>query len=131
IGSPAALEAAFEDSDVAAQISDRMIERVISDMRGWLDRGIDFKSVAVNASAAEFRRDNFAERVLEQLRRADIPTRHFQLEITETVFLGRGAEYVHRALALMKMRGIRITLDDIGTGSSTLLHLTQFTVDPN
>src|SRR5690606_15453531 len=129
IGSPAALEAAFEDSDVSAQISDRMIERVISDMRGWLDRGIDFKSVAVNASAAEFRRDNFAERVLEQLRRADIPTRCFQLEITATVFLGRGAEYVHRALALLNMRGVRIALDDFGTGYASLRHLKQFPVD--
>src|SRR5690606_30812352 len=129
IGSPAALEAAFEDSDVAAQISDRMIERVICDMRGWLDRGIDFKSVAVNASAAEFRRDNFAERVLEQLRRAEIPTRCFQLEITETVFLGRGAEYVHRALALLNLRGVKIALDDFGTGYASLRHLKQFPVD--
>jgi len=129
IGSPAALEAAFEDLDVAAQISDRMIERVIADMRGWLDRAIDFKSVAVNASAAEFRRDNFAERVLERLRRAEIPTRCFQLEVTETVFLGRGAEYVHRALALLNMRGVKIALDDFGTGYASLRHLKQFPVD--
>ena len=129
IGMPAALEAAFEDLNVAAQISDRMIERVIVDMRGWLDRGVPFKHVAVNASAAEFRRDNFAERVLEQLQKADIPTRCFQLEVTETVFLGRGAEYVHRALALLNMRGVKIALDDFGTGYASLRHLKQFPVD--
>jgi diguanylate cyclase (GGDEF)-like protein/PAS domain S-box-containing protein len=129
IGLPASLEAAFEDLDVAAQISDRMIERVIADMRGWLDRGVDFQAVAVNASAAEFRSDNFAERVLDQLRRADIPTRCFQLEVTETVFLGRGAEYVHRALALLNMRGVKIALDDFGTGYASLRHLKQFPVD--
>jgi EAL domain-containing protein (putative c-di-GMP-specific phosphodiesterase class I) len=83
----------------------------------------------VNASAAEFRRDNFAERVIEQLRRADIPTRCFQLEITETVFLGRGTEYVHRALALLNSRGVRIALDDFGTGYASLRHLKQFPVD--
>jgi diguanylate cyclase (GGDEF)-like protein/PAS domain S-box-containing protein len=129
IGSPAAIEAAFEDLEVAAQISDRMIERVIADMRGWLDRGVDFQNVAVNASAAEFRRDNFAERVLERLHRADIPTRYFQLEVTETVFLGRGAEYVHRALALLSQRGVKIALDDFGTGYASLRHLKQFPVD--
>jgi EAL domain-containing protein (putative c-di-GMP-specific phosphodiesterase class I) len=75
IGMPGALEAAFEELDVAAEISDRMIDRVIADMRGWLSRGVPFQHVAVNASAAEFRRDNFAERVIEQLGRADIPTR--------------------------------------------------------
>jgi EAL domain-containing protein (putative c-di-GMP-specific phosphodiesterase class I) len=129
IGSPAALEAAFEDLDVAAQISDRMIERVIADMRGWLDKDVAFQNVAINASAAEFRRDNFAERVLDQLRLADIPTRYFQLEVTETVFLGRGAEYVHRALALLNARGVKIALDDFGTGYASLRHLKQFPVD--
>src|SRR5690606_27420658 len=39
IGQPAALAAAFEDLEVAAAISDRMIERAIADMRSWLDRG--------------------------------------------------------------------------------------------
>jgi diguanylate cyclase (GGDEF)-like protein/PAS domain S-box-containing protein len=129
IGLPASLEAAFEDLDVAAAISDRMIERVIADMRGWLDKGIAFQNVAVNASAAEFRRDNFAERVLEQLRAAKIPTRCFQLEVTETVFLGRGAEYVHRALALLSSQGVKIALDDFGTGYASLRHLKQFPVD--
>jgi diguanylate cyclase (GGDEF)-like protein/PAS domain S-box-containing protein len=129
IGKPAAIEAAFEDAEVAAAISDRMIDRVIADMRVWLDKGIDFRSVAVNASAAEFRRDNFAERLLEQLHRAQIPTRCFQVEVTETVFLGRGAEYVHRALALLNLRGIKIALDDFGTGYASLRHLKQFPVD--
>jgi diguanylate cyclase (GGDEF)-like protein/PAS domain S-box-containing protein len=126
---PGALEAAFEDLEVAAANSDRMIDRVIADMRGWLDRGVRFRHVAVNASAAEFRRDNFAERVLDRLRRADVPARCFQLEVTETVFLGRGAEYVHRALALLNTQGVKIALDDFGTGYASLRHLKQFPVD--
>lgn len=129
IGQPAGLSAAFEDLEVAAALSDRMIDRVIADMRGWLDRGIDFQHVAVNASAAEFRRDNFAERVLESLRRSAIPPRCFQIEVTETVFLGRGAESVHRALALLNSRGVKIALDDFGTGYASLRHLKQFPVD--
>jgi diguanylate cyclase (GGDEF)-like protein/PAS domain S-box-containing protein len=129
IGQPSALEAAFEDLEVAAAISDRMIDRVIVDMRGWLERGIAFRHVAINASAAEFRRDNFAERVLEQLARAAIPTRCFQIEVTETVFLGRGAEYVHRALALLNAQGVKIALDDFGTGYASLRHLKKFPVD--
>jgi EAL domain-containing protein (putative c-di-GMP-specific phosphodiesterase class I) len=129
IGEPAAIEAAFEDVEVAAAISDRMLDRVIADVRGWLDKGIEFQHVAINSSAAEFRRDNFAERLLEQLRVARVPTRYFQLEVTETVFLGRGAEYVHRALALLSARGVKIALDDFGTGYASLRHLKEFPVD--
>ncbi|MEO6387519.1 MAG: EAL domain-containing protein [Croceibacterium sp.] len=126
---PAALQAAFEDLEVAAAISDRMIELTIADMREWLDRGTDFGHVAVNASAAEFRRDNFAERLLESLRKANIAPHRFQLEVTETVFLGRGSEYVHRALALLNANGVKIALDDFGTGYASLRHLKDFPVD--
>jgi diguanylate cyclase (GGDEF)-like protein/PAS domain S-box-containing protein len=129
VGEPAAIEAAFEDIEVAAAISDRMLERVITDVRRWLDKGVEFRHVAINSSAAEFRRDNFAEGLLEQLRLARVPTHHIQLEVTESVFLGRGAEYVHRALALLSARGVRIALDDFGTGYASLRHLKQFPVD--
>jgi diguanylate cyclase (GGDEF)-like protein/PAS domain S-box-containing protein len=129
IASPAALEAAFEDLEVAASLSDRMVERVVADVRHWLDRGVAFEHVAINASAAELRRDDFAERLLDALGEADVPTRCIQLEVTETVFLGRGAEYVHRALALLSARGVKIALDDFGTGYASLRHLKQFPVD--
>jgi EAL domain-containing protein (putative c-di-GMP-specific phosphodiesterase class I) len=106
-----------------------MIAASISDMRRWLDAGIEFGHVAVNAAAAEFRRGDFGESVLERLARAGVPARYFQLEVTETVFLGRGAEHVEGALKLLSMSGVRIALDDFGTGYASLRHLKQFPVD--
>jgi EAL domain-containing protein (putative c-di-GMP-specific phosphodiesterase class I) len=126
---PVQIAAAFEDLEVACGISDRILERTVQDCRRWLDKGVEFGHVAINAAAAEFRRDNFAERVLEQLQKADVPTRRFQLEVTETVFLGRGAEHVERALKLLSAEGVTIALDDFGTGYASLQHLKQFPVD--
>lgn len=126
---PAKISAAFEDLELAAAISDRIIDQVIGDMRGWLDQGVPFGHVAVNAAAAEFRSDRFAESVLERLERAGIPPHCFQLEVTETVFLGRGSEYVERALRLLSDAGVSIALDDFGTGYASLRHLKQFPVD--
>jgi len=125
---PDTLVAAFDDPELAAAMSDRMIDLAIRDMRRWLDEGIAFGHVAINAAAAEFRRDDFAERLLEQLRRARVPTRYVQLEVTETVFLGRGSDYVDRALKLLCAEGVRIALDDFGTGYASLRHLKQFPV---
>lgn len=126
---PATISAAFENLELAAAISDRIVDQVIVDMRGWLDRGLSFGHVAVNAAAAEFRSDRFAESVLERLEKAGVPPRYFHLEVTETVFLGRGAEYVERALKLMSEAGISIALDDFGTGYASLRHLKQFPVN--
>lgn len=126
---PAAIAAAFEDLDVAQALSERMQLRVLADMRRWLDHGVDFGHVAINASAAEFRQNDFAERLLDRVKAAGVPTRSIELEVTETVFLGRGAEYVDRALHLLSVEDMRIALDDFGTGYASLSHLKQFPVD--
>jgi diguanylate cyclase (GGDEF)-like protein/PAS domain S-box-containing protein len=125
---PDTIAAAFEDATLAAEISDQMIERAIRDMRGWQDNGVCFEHVAVNASAAEFKRGDFAERVLERLHRAQLSPRCLQIEVTETVFLGRGAEHVEEALRLLASEGVQIALDDFGTGYASLSHLNHFPV---
>lgn len=129
IQSPATIAAAFEDLNVAADISDRMIDRVIGDVRRWRDEGTCFGHVAINAAAAEFRRGGFAESLLERLSAASIPASDIHLEVTEAVFLGRGAECVERALKTLSREGVKIALDDFGTGYASLSHLTQFPVD--
>lgn len=126
---PGTISAAFEDLEIAAAISDTIVDRVILDMRDWLDRGVSFGHVAVNAAAAEFRSDGFAESVLERLERAGVPAHHFHLEVTETVFLGRGSDFVQRALKMLSDAGVSIALDDFGTGYASLRHLKQFPVD--
>ena len=49
--------------------------------------------------------------------------------MTETVFVGRGAECVESALAKLSSAGVRIALDDFGTGYASLSHLKRFPVD--
>lgn len=126
---PAAIAAAFEDLDVAQALSERMQLRVLADMRRWNDEGVDFGHVAINASAAEFRQNDFAERLLNRVKAAGVPTSQIEIEVTETVFLARGAEYVDRALNILSAEGVRIALDDFGTGYASLSHLKQFPVD--
>jgi diguanylate cyclase (GGDEF)-like protein/PAS domain S-box-containing protein len=126
---PGSIQAAFEDMELASEITQRMLDHVLIDMRRWLDRGMNFGHVAINVTAADLRQNDFADRLLGSLRRHDLPPECLQVEITETVFMGRGAEYVERALRLLHDAGIRIALDDFGTGYASLSHLKQFPVD--
>lgn len=128
IQTPATIAAAFQDEALAAEISDRMIELVIADIRRWNDAGIPFGHVAVNAGAAEFKSGTFAEKLLERLKSANLSTSCLQLEVTETVFLGRGAEHVEDALKMLSAEGVQIALDDFGTGYASLSHLNHFPV---
>jgi len=123
------IQAAFEDAGLAIAMGQQMHEQVIRDMRRWLDTGVEFGHVAINASATEFRSGTYADELLERLRSEGIPTQHLEVEVTETVFLGRGAEYVEQALRTLHAAGVRIALDDFGTGYASLSHLKQFPVD--
>jgi diguanylate cyclase (GGDEF)-like protein/PAS domain S-box-containing protein len=125
---PATIAAAFEDPNLAHDISNIMIGAVIEDVRRWQYEGVEFGHVAVNAAAAEFRRPDFAESLLERLHAASVPTRCIQIEVTESVFLGRGAECVERALKMLSAAGVHIDLDDFGTGYASLSHLQKFPV---
>ena len=125
---PSTIKAAFNDSVLAAEISECMLRSVISDMRRWTNAGLPFGHVAINAASAEFRDGRFAQNLLEGLRRANLPTSCLQIEVTETVFLGRGAEHVERTLKALAQEGIQIALDDFGTGFASLSHLNKFPV---
>jgi EAL domain-containing protein (putative c-di-GMP-specific phosphodiesterase class I) len=58
-----------------------------------------------------------------------VPARCLEVEVTESVFLGSGAEYVERALRTWSAEGVTIALDDFGTGYASLSHLKRFPVD--
>ncbi|WP_279306613.1 GGDEF and EAL domain-containing protein [Microvirga solisilvae] len=126
---PASIQAAFDDPLLSVALSKQMHDMVFEDMRRWLQEGVAFGHVAINASAAEFRDPEFADRILERLRAGNIPNRCLEIEVTETVFLGRGAESVEKALRTLSREGVKIALDDFGTGYASLSHLKQFPVD--
>lgn len=125
---PDVMAAAFEDSALASAISDKMIEQVLEDIVRWRRAGVDFGHVAINASAAELRRGDFAERLLARLDLLAIDPALIQVEVTESVLLGRGAEHAERTFRTLAGRGIRLALDDFGTGFASLSHLKQFPV---
>lgn len=126
---PGTIAAAFEDLELASEITERMLGYVIADMQRWIAQSVDFGHVAINLTAADLRQADFADRLLARLDDSSIPHRFLQVEVTETVFLGRGAEYVERALKRLNAAGIRVGLDDFGTGYASLSHLKQFPVD--
>ncbi|HEV2565699.1 MAG TPA: diguanylate cyclase, partial [Microvirga sp.] len=129
IQSPEKIAPAFNDTELGTAIGARMRSCILRDIRRWLESGLEVGRIAINVSAAEFRRDNYAERVLDDLRRMDVPARCLEVEVTESVFLDSGAEYVERALRTLCAEGVTIALDDFGTGYASLSHLKRFPVD--
>jgi diguanylate cyclase (GGDEF)-like protein/PAS domain S-box-containing protein len=126
---PEEVMAAFNDPALGAALSDRMIERTLDQMRAWLRAGNAFGHVALNATAADFRREGFAEMLIAALAQREIAPSLLQIEVTETVFLGRDSDHVEAVLRTLSSHGVKIALDDFGTGYASLTHLNQFPVD--
>lgn len=129
IYTPATIAAAFEEVEVAEGLGAAMLDQVLQDMMHWRVMGLPFGHVAVNAAPAEFRRHQLADRMIEQLEKTGTPPREIQLEVTEGVFLGRGAEHAEAAIRQLHEYGVNIALDDFGTGFASLSHLRRFPVD--
>ena len=129
LGLPNTIRAAFVDTELAFVIGSRMIARVLDDMKTWVEAGIDFGQIAINTCAGDFAANDFAERLLDELRIRGLPPKLIEVEVTESVFLGRGSHYVWRALTTLNSYGVRISLDDFGTGFASLTHLKQFPVN--
>lgn len=125
---PSAIMAAFEDPELATRISQAMLKAIVRDMAAWLEAGVAFGAVALNATAADLGQARFAEDVLEVLDQNGIPCSMLKLEVTETVFLGRGAECVRRTIDRLCAEGVRVVLDDFGTGHASLVHLCELPI---
>lgn len=126
---PDTIAAAFEDLGLAIAMSDRMLGCIADDMRRWIDRGVPPVPVAVNLSPAEFRHDGLVDRITRPFRQRGVPFERIELEITETVLLGRDTDRLAATLATFHDHGFRIALDDFGTGYASLTHLKTFPVD--
>ncbi len=125
---PDNMAAAFDNSVLAAEMSDRIVDSVVQDILTWKAAGLQFGHVAINAAAAELRRGDFADRLLSRLKRAGITPECIQVEVTESVLIGRGIDHVERTFKELAANGVRLALDDFGTGFASLSHLKRFPV---
>jgi diguanylate cyclase (GGDEF)-like protein len=126
---PAYFGAILDDPEPATELGRQLMSRVASDMRVWLKAGLDLGRVAVNLSSAEFIQPGLADYILRLLEESSVPTQNFEVEVTETVLVGRRSDVVASTLKRLHQQGILIALDDFGTGYASLTHLKQFPVD--
>jgi EAL domain-containing protein (putative c-di-GMP-specific phosphodiesterase class I) len=106
-----------------------MLKAISEDIANWMGAGLDPGVVSINASEFCFQDGDYAERILARLGETGVPPEKFEIEITETVFLGEGAKRVEAALSTLKNAGCSIALDDFGTGYASLTHLRDFPIN--
>ena len=84
--------------------------------------------LSINISAIQYKKEDFVSRVLHVLKKYEVSPREIELEITES-FLIDDMSDVKDKLYILQEYGIRVSLDDFGTGFSSLSYLKGLPID--
>ena len=104
-----------------------VIERGIRDLAGWRSQGFDF-TVALNLSVRNFFDQGLPSFIARQLSDHNVPGDQLVLEITEREVMADRA-LARSALSAFRSLGVKISIDDFGTGFSSLAQLQQLPID--
>ncbi|MDH5832020.1 EAL domain-containing protein [Luteimonas sp. M1R5S18] len=119
-----------EQSGLIEVIGPQVLRAACMDARGWQR---DFPAarglfVSVNVSARQLRASDLANQVEAVLRETGLAPQQLHIELTETAVIGDEAR-VSSLLARLRSAGVKVWLDDFGTGFSGLSHLRRVPVD--
>jgi diguanylate cyclase (GGDEF)-like protein len=113
-----------EQTDIIFDLTTWVLNRALDD----LQRIPDDVAVAVNVSARSLSRPDFADGVVEALEHHHVPSRRLVIEVTETALL-TDPQRAATILGALSAHGVRISIDDFGSGQTSLGYLSTLPVD--
>ena len=117
-----------EECGLIHPISEWLIGRVCELISGWQAAGQECGTISINLSASSFFQRHLVHFIDGVLERTGVPANKLIIELTESVLM-QNADTAHQVIAEFRDRGIRISLDDFGTGFSSLGYLNRFSFD--
>jgi diguanylate cyclase (GGDEF)-like protein/PAS domain S-box-containing protein len=122
-----------EASGLIHPIGDFVLRQACAQAAGWVRDGVVSEGFVtwVNLSGRQLAAGGIAAAVRAALKDTGLAPAHLGLEVTETSMVGEGAAGKRARDELKDLHddGVRIAVDDFGTGFSSLDHLRQFPVD--
>ncbi|HUP62661.1 MAG TPA: PAS domain S-box protein [Thermoanaerobaculia bacterium] len=125
---PATFIPLAEATGVMIPIGTWALREACKQAREWHTAGFKTLTLAVNLSVTQLQHPDLVRRVAEILSETGLPPRLLELEITESSAM-QSPDTSIRTLYDLKKLGLRISLDDFGTGHSSLSYLKRFPID--
>lgn len=126
--SPATFIPVAEKNGSIVSIGNWVVEESVRQYALWRKQfGFPF-IMSINISALQYKRDNFVDSIVEVLNKYRVKPSEIELEITESVLID-DFKSVSEKLKVLRDYGIRVSLDDFGTGFSSLSYLKKLPID--
>ena len=116
-----------EGTDLIVEINHWVLTNGISQLSSWLSQGYTL-SLSINVSLSTPKMEDLVEKISALLKRCPLPDNLLELEITERALI-YGLDLIAQQLSKIRQLGIKIALDDFGSGHSSLYHLQKLPVD--
>jgi EAL domain-containing protein (putative c-di-GMP-specific phosphodiesterase class I) len=117
-----------EDTGLIIPLGARILEQAVDALVSWSGPADRQPMVSVNVSARQFTTDGLVVTVAGVLDRSGLDPARLTLELTESVLL-RDVEDTIARLHELEALGVKLAVDDFGTGFSSLAYLQRFPVD--
>lgn len=118
----------FEENGFCVQLDLYMVEQVCKQLRQWLDEGIVPMNISVNQTRLLFASEGYVEKLLAITGKYDISPKYITLEILESLALEQ-MDKVNACITQLRAAGFRISMDDFGSGYSSLNTLGRLKID--
>jgi predicted signal transduction protein with EAL and GGDEF domain len=125
---PARFIPVAERSGLIVPLGEQALVAVLAQLRDWQDAQVPCVPVAVNVSALQLERSEFAATVRQRAAEAGVEPRWLHFEIIESALLREQEQIVHQLTQLREL-GCEVLIDDFGTGYSALSYLHRLPVD--
>lgn len=102
---------------------------VLQQIEDWLSDGFDPGEVSVNLPEVTLATLSGRAAVMDLIEKHPRARKHLTFEVTEDVFIARSGDLIQDSIAAFRKLGIRISLDDFGTGFASFKHLRELEFD--
>lgn len=117
-----------EETGLIVQIGERVIREACTRCKEWHEKGFTELTISVNISASQFHKQDLEELIANILSETGLPPHALELELTESTVM-KSPEEARVVLKNLKALGLKISIDDFGTGFSSLSYLRHFPID--
>ncbi|MDO8767555.1 MAG: EAL domain-containing protein [Burkholderiaceae bacterium] len=117
-----------EETGLIVPIGEWVLRSACMQLKAWQNQGYDVPQLAINLSTKQFRQNTLVQTIARILDETGVQARFLELEITESIFMDHSEEMVETLLNLKDL-GVDLSLDDFGTGFSSLSYLKSFPID--
>jgi len=116
-----------EQNGLIASLTNWVLQAAVQQCCDWRERGISLR-IAVNHSAHSLHDMNLPNHIAAILKAANLPATYLSIELTESAMMSDLARAMNIFERLSAM-GIRLSIDDFGTGLSSLSYLKRLPVN--